>query len=471
MKDIDSAQFMQLLMQQNPWWNTGELRAPFLNFQPRLYLDALYYHVTQSDSNRAVVLLGPRRAGKTVLLMHVVGRLLRDGVPKERIFYLSADHPLLANTTPDDMLRLYKECFQSTGVQMPLYFFIDETQYIKDWERHLKFLVDWNQECRFVVSGSAAAALRMKSLESGAGRFRDFFLPPLNYHEYLELKNIDTGDVETANRHFLDYINRGGFPEVSLDRTSSNLKEFIETDVIDKVLLRDLPSLYGIRDVQELKRLFNMLAFNTSGELSMDPLSKHSGVSKETIRSYIEYLEAAFLVKLVMRVDRTGRYFRRAHFSKAFVTNASLYTALFGEVKEEDANAGALVETAVCGQVLHDRACNISYARWANGEVDLVDADALGNVTTACEVKWSDRFFEHPHELSRLTDFCHVNNLPQALVTTKTQRGVKRYKNVDFLFVPAGELCAELGKALLERESFKQSPIGLVQAKLHESLR
>ncbi|HUX40691.1 MAG TPA: AAA family ATPase [Rectinemataceae bacterium] len=54
-----------------------------------------------------------------------------------------------------------------------------ETQYLKDWEVHFKSLVDSCPEVRFVESGSAAAALKMKSRESGAGRFTDFVLPPL----------------------------------------------------------------------------------------------------------------------------------------------------------------------------------------------------------------------------------------------------------------------------------------------------
>jgi len=71
---------------------------------------------------------------------------------------------------------------------------------------------------------------------------------------------------------------------------------------LDKVLLRDLPQLYGIKDIQELNSLFTLLAFNTAEEVALEPLSKRSGVGKQTIQKYIEYLEAAFLIKRVFRV-------------------------------------------------------------------------------------------------------------------------------------------------------------------------
>ena len=69
-----------------------------------------------------------------------------------------------------------------------LYVFFDEIQYMKNWETHLKSLVDTRANIKAVVSGSAAAALKLKSDESGAGRFTDILLPPLTFYEYLELQ-------------------------------------------------------------------------------------------------------------------------------------------------------------------------------------------------------------------------------------------------------------------------------------------
>lgn len=63
----------------------------------------------------------------------------------------------------------------------------------------------------------------------------------------------------------------------------ANPSRFLRQDIIDKVLLKDLPSLYGISNTQELNRFFNVLAFNTGDELGLEALSKHSGISKQPV--------------------------------------------------------------------------------------------------------------------------------------------------------------------------------------------
>lgn len=187
-----------------------------------------------------------------------------------------------------------------------LYLIFDEIQYLKNWEVHLKTLVDSYHQIKFIVSGSAAAALKLKSVESGAGRFTDFMLPPLTFHEYIDLKNLShlinlkkkewkgiignyyqTDKIKELNNHFIDYINYGGYPEVSLSpEIQSDPGRYIRNDIIDKVLLRDLPSLYGIKDVQELNSLFTTIAYNSGNEFTYQHLAVSSGVDKKIYRIF-----------------------------------------------------------------------------------------------------------------------------------------------------------------------------------------
>lgn len=194
------------------------------------------------------------------------------------------------------------------------YIFFDEIQYLKDWERHLKVLVDSFPNTKFVVSGSAAAALKWYSTESGAGRFTDFMLPLLTFQKYIHLKKMThliydssieygrkriqyylTHDTKELNKEFVNYLNFGGYPEVVLsEKIQSDMGRYVKRDIIDKVLLRDLPSLYGIRDVQGLNRFFSYLAYNSANEFSYEKMSRASGIQKDTLKKYLEYLEAAF---------------------------------------------------------------------------------------------------------------------------------------------------------------------------------
>jgi len=313
--------------------------------------------------------------------------------------------------------------------------FFDEIQSHKDWEKHLKPLVDHRHDLRILVSGSAAAALKRQSTESGAGRFTDFLLPPLTFSEYLSLSSAPPAireeepglyaldDIVVLNNQFADYVSYGGYPELALSNAvRENPQRFVKSDIVDKVLLRDLPHLYGIQDIQELNSLFTLLAFNTGEEVSIDQLSQRSGVSKPTIQKYIEYLESAFLVKRVFRVDQDGRRYQRDRHFKIYLTNPAMYTGLFGSRMPDEPEFGHLVETAIFAQCFHQD-MRLNYARWGkdDDEVDLVEISSLLKPVTALEIKWSDKAVRHPGMFKGLVEFSQKNNLSLTWATTRTK--------------------------------------------------
>jgi len=465
MRQIPRQQILRRLAAENPWWDAPhQVAGLFRRWTPRPYLRLFLPLVAESSVRRAVVLMGPRRVGKTVLIHHAIQSLLDTGVEPRTVLYLSVDHPLYNGLALEELLALYEE---ATGVDVrktPAYVFFDEIQYLRDWEVHLKSLVDSYPELRLVASGSAAAALRLKSHESGAGRFTEFLLPPLTFYEYLTLLGEDdlvaeesgstTGvratDLDRLNERFVHYLNFGGYPEVIFsDEIQADPGRFIKSDIIDKVLLRDLPSLYGIQDIQELNSLFTTLAYNTAGEVSLDELSKSSGVAKNTLKRYIEYLEAAFLVRVIHRVDRNARKFKRAVTFKVYLTNPSMRAALFAPVTADDPAIGALVETGVFAQWFHSD-LDLHYARWKGGEVDIVKLAPAGGPEWAFEVKWSDRAVDHADELTALRTFCRTNHLRAAGVTTRTARAIRRVDGTAIELMPASEYCYSLGRGLIQ---------------------
>jgi predicted AAA+ superfamily ATPase len=350
--------------------------------------------------------------------------------------------------------------------QSELYVFFDEIQYLKDWEVHLKSLVDSYHNIKFIVSGSAAAALKMKSNESGAGRFTDFILPPLTFHEYLSLKGIDsiveshsklnftTNDIDLLNIQFIDYINYGGYPEVSLSKEiQADVGRYIRNDIVDKVLLRDLPTLYGIEDVRELNSLFTYIAYNSGQEMSLDGISQESGVTKNTIKKYITYLEAAFLIKVVHRIDQNAKRFLRANFFKIYLTNPSLRTALFTPITKTDPFIGNMVETAIFSQYQHSVLDEeLYYARWKNGEgeVDIVTLNNKQKPVRAVEIKWSNRFAEDPSQLKNLKAFCNKHKIKNTEVTTIDIEKIIKLENITYQFIPASLYCYEIGYYLVK---------------------
>lgn len=462
MRKISKEDIVRRIRTENPWWGAEhKISITHQEMKPRAYFDLFFPLVQTNSVRRAVVLMGPRRVGKTVMIHHAVQALIATGVRPEAICYFSVDNPIYNGLSLEKLLEYYS---LSSGVDYRLervYVFFDEIQYLRKWEVHLKTVVDTYPNIKSVASGSAAAALRLKSAESGAGRFTDFLLPPLTFYEYLSLLDktdlleeptdrrlgyFQANNIEELNEQFLYYLNFGGYPEVIFSpQIQSDPSRFIKSDIIDKVLLRDLPSLYGIGDIQELNYLFTTLAFNTANEISLGELSQNSGVAKNTIKRYIEYLEAAFLIKVVHRVDRSAKRFRRANFFKVYLTNPSMRAALFSPLQAEDEAIPALAETAIYSQWFHSSGDPLYYARWADGEVDIVRLGPKQKASWAVEVKWSDRYCEKPNELRSLISFCHANNLKKILVTSRTQSLTCEVDNITIPFVPASVYCYTVG--------------------------
>lgn len=430
-----------------------------LALRPRAYLGAVLTLLLEHSLRRAVVLLGPRRVGKTILIRHLIADLLRRGVPPQRIAYVEMDHPLLHGQSLETLIGQIEEA--APGGDGLRYLFFDEIQSHKEWEKHLKPLVDHRPDLRILVSGSAAAALKRQSTESGAGRFTDFLLPPLTFSEYLDLRE-DAGappireespgvyvleDIARLNGQFVEYVNYGGYPELALSPVvRANPERFVKSDIVDKVLLRDLPQLYGIKDIQELNALFTLLAFNTAEEVSFEQLSKRSGVGKQTIQKYIEYLEAAFLLKRVFRVDQDGRRYQRERHFKVFLTNSAMYAGLFGAKSAEDPEFGHLVETALFAQRFHEDA-RLNYARWGTDdcEVDLVECSQALKPVAALEIKWSDKYADRPEALKGLMKFARGNRLPVVWATTRSRVRQQTIEGCEIRQWPAAALAFHYG--------------------------
>lgn len=454
-------QVVNRLRFDNLWWKTGVVDAHFREMSSRMYLSKFYEMVTSTSLRRGIILMGPRRVGKTVMVFHTIQKLIDSGVDPQKIIYVSVETPFYNRIDLEQLFLLASGAVGKTGETDGFYVFFDEVQYLKNWEVHLKSLIDTYRGSKFIASGSAAAALRMKSIESGAGRFTDFYLPPLLFCEYLQLKGLsglvylkqqefdgkvqdfyDAVDIRSLNQHFIDYMNFGGYPEVVLsEQIQNNPGQFIRHDIIDKVLLRDLPSIYGISDVQELNSFFSVLAYHSGNEFSYENLSNMSGVRKDTLKRYIEYLEAAFLVNIVNKVDINARHFQRVTAFKVYLTNPSLRCALFEPLLAMDDRMGSMVETAVFAQLFPRGRFIWRYANWrdgrSHGEVDIVRLDpATQKPRWATEVKWSNRFFEHPNELKSLISFIGTNKQRGAVVTTIDRRGDVIREGYTLHFVP-----------------------------------
>jgi len=134
--------------------------------------------------------MGRRRVGKTVMIYHAVEKLLSEGICPTNILYLSIDMPIYTDLALEKIVNIFQGEFEH-GRDVKLFIIFDEIQYLSEWEVHLKSLVDSYPSYKYVATGS----LKLKSRESGAGRFTDFILPALTFAEYIYFISGDAKDI------------------------------------------------------------------------------------------------------------------------------------------------------------------------------------------------------------------------------------------------------------------------------------
>jgi len=462
MQPIPAERIHAFMRAENPWWNGPPRTDPRYRGLPRRAYFSRFSKLVEADIRRAVVLMGPRRVGKSVLMQQQIQKLLRRGIPPRSIAYLSLDQPIYANLAIHELVEHIRNA-SALKKQRLNFLFLDEIQYLGEWDRHLKIFVDMNPQTKCAVSGSAAVVLHTKRRESGAGRFTDFLLPPLTFHEHLQLQKLGhlvsfqqgqwkTRSIKTLNEHFIRYLDIGGYPEILFSESiRKNVENFTRTDIAEKVIQSDLPGFFDIQNSRELNALMLTLALNTAQEFSMETLCKISGVPKPTIVRYLKYLEDAFLIKVIDRMNPAPRRFKPASNFKVYLTNTALRSAFAGPTQPKD--MGALVETAIFAQWLHANQ-TLHYARWKGGEVDMVHLDGLQKPLWCVEIKWSDSAVTSRQRRKPLIEFMQKHPKLDGAFTTLTKTGTLPLPEGRKLhYLPASLYCYAVGFNLVKNGS------------------
>ncbi len=409
---------LKVLTAYNPWWKTGAVNLKLSKPYKRFAFYEAMKRLNQTDIRRTVVLTGTRRVGKTTIQYQMIEALLTNGISPQRIVFISMDHPMLKLSGFNDILECYHE---NIYADQDVYYFFDEVQYAPDWDKWLKTIYDMQPDTKVVATGSASPALIKGNQESGAGRWSVIQVPTMSFYEYCELLDIDRPKLpkdlkvtpllyktrqERSNimiqlskvqNHFNRYLQIGGFPELALADNDLMAQQIMREDVVDKVLKRDLPSLYNIRNATELERIFLYLCNVSSEIVSIEAISKElNGVSRPTVENYIRYLESANLIYQSWPVDMAGKKILKAS-PKIYIADAAIRNAVLMDdsLLTNPVEMGKIVETAVYKHVAafyYQKATSVGYYRGGrkDKEIDIVvDYPNINNILI--EVKYRER--------------------------------------------------------------------------------
>lgn len=333
-----------------------------------------------SVRNKAIAVIGMRRAGKTSLLWQILADRFDQGTPREGLLYFSFEDERLAGLQAkelDTLVEEYYRLYPEWRDQRRATFFLDEIQLVPGWEVFVRRLLD-SEKVDLFLSGSSARMLSREVATSMRGRAMEAVVLPFSFRESLRYTGeepVKSSEYQSkAERSLLDkrlriYLQQGGFPEAQgLDARN---RIALLSGYVDVVLLRDIVERHGISQPLVLRWMVRQLLGNAACSFSInkfhvDLKSQGIAVGKDTLHTYLGYLEDAFLLcSITIATDSERR--RRVNPRKVYPIDPGLIPIFDRSGKE---NLGHVLETVVFLELLR-RGAELAYVRTANGfEVD-----------------------------------------------------------------------------------------------------
>ena len=346
---VNDEHVTKVLRQYNPWWRTPSAIKEESKPQKRLAYYVALKTLTHMSIRRFAVLSGMRRVGKTTILYQIIDHLIDEGVNPRNILYATFDNPILKLVNAENVLSIYEAMYPTTGTR---YIFFDEVQYTDNWELWMKVIYDNRKDIRLIATGSASPVLEKGSADSGTGRWSVLKIPTMSFYEYCRLLDLDLpllpddlrlselksmspaqlGDLmdqfAPLQNHFNRYLMIGGFPELVLSDDDAYAQRMLREDVVDKVIKRDVLSLFNIRSPLLMEKLFLYLCMNSTEIFNATTASKElENTSITTIESYIKALEMSNLIYLAKPMDVGSKGALKGK-PKIFIADAAIRNAV-----------------------------------------------------------------------------------------------------------------------------------------------
>ncbi len=470
---LDRTEIISVLNGFNPWWSARPYVVPPFR---RLAFEACKTYLEDTTLRRAILLSGPRRVGKTTVLQQTAQFLVQKGHDPKSILYLSLDHPLLKLLSIREILSLYHESTYSDG--KPATLLLDEIQYAQQWETEIKLLLDHKPQYRILATGSASVVHRERLAESGVGRWITVPIPTLSFFEFVSIRNelpdgiapdlrvsdlfaLKPGDLPALTSQmrplqplFQRYLLVGGFPETATQENIDLCQRLLREDVVERVLKRDMTALFGVRNINELEKLFIYLCLHSGGILAHQACAKDLGTSTTTVSNHLTLLEQANLIYRLPPSGLGGKQILKAR-NKYYLVDAALRNAVLLRGEEMFTNPeemGTIVETTVLRHLYayyYRDTPEIVYWRDAvtQKEVDIIVR------SPAYVLPFEIKYRENPQldKKSGLGTYCLSENPKQGYLVTKRDGdfAVTQLKGIEtkFLKIPAYILCYLLGQS------------------------
>ena len=296
------------------------------SIQRKKYLNEIKPWLNEKE---IIIIKGIRRCGKT----HIMHQLIKT-LPQENVFYINFDDFRLDKYL---QIELLEKIISLRDKTKQAYFFLDEIQRIKGFEKWLRTYYDQEENTKFIIGGSNISLLTPKLSTVLTGRNITFEIYPLDYKEF-----------QTFSKEPIEmYLKFGGFPEVVLTEDETTKRRRLE-QYINDIITKDIIEKYDISNITQLKALVKFFLNNPGIKISANKLGKQLHIHKDTAQKYIEYIKDTFLIFEVPYFSYSAKTkYIGAQAPKYYCIDNGLHT-----ITATRENKGTLLENAVAIKLL-----------------------------------------------------------------------------------------------------------------------
>ncbi len=331
----------------------------------------------ETGVNKAITIIGPRRAGKTFYLLQKFSKLRKED--KAAVFFPLDDDRIYPPTLEDlsILVKVFYEIFPDAGER---YLFLDEVQEVENWELFVKRAVE-RDGFRVYLAGSSSKLLGREIATALRGRNLTFEMLPFSFREFLNARGVSAGKHLSTRKEAMikgllkEYLEFGGFPEVVLIE-DKYLKRKTLSEYVDVMLYRDVVERHGIKNLKAVRLFLKLLITSFAKEFSVNRTARYMkgigvDVSKNTLYSYFDYFEEAYVVFPLRKFSYNIKEIEKS-LPKIYVVDTGLINAYSAR---SGGSIGRLMENAVFLE-LRRREKEIYYFKDERGrEVDFLVKD------------------------------------------------------------------------------------------------
>ena len=274
-----------------------------MNIERPIYLQRL---IDRRQNGMIKIITGLRRSGKSYLLFTLFCQYLKEqGIDDTQIIKLDLEN--IYNERYRNPLPLLEYISQRVTDTRECFILIDEIQLLDRFEEVLNTLLK-NPQLDVYVTGSNARFLSKDVVTTFRGRGDEIRIHPLSFSEYMSVKP----DAPFLETHLNEYMLLGGLPQTVTMPTEQQKKSYLQ-QLFSNTYLIDIKERYGIRNDDDLEELIDVIASSIGSLTNPQKIAntfrsaKQSTITRDTVKTYLDYMQDAFLMERAVRYDIKGR--------------------------------------------------------------------------------------------------------------------------------------------------------------------